>query len=226
MTKNTPVTVWRPGASPSPQDPGKGIGRPPKLLGRGGTQQAVTVKELAAELPGKSFRSLCWRTRSKQPLRSRFAGMRIRPAHRDYERDEPHPQQWLLIEWPASEAEPVTYWLANLSPATQLKDLVALAKQRWIIERDYQELKQEVGLGHYEGRDSAVVPPQAPAALPPARDARCVPSSIIRPPSPPRTSRSHTTSCASLTAVPSVVLKFYDAVVLARFSHHLAKRSA
>ena len=147
MTKNTPVTVWRPGASPSPQDPGKGIGRPPKLLGRGGTQQAVTVKELAAELPGKSFRSLCWRTRSKQPLRSRFAGMRIRPAHRDYERDEPHPQQWLLIEWPASEAEPVTYWLANLSPATQLKDLVALAKQRWIIERDYQELKQRSGAG-------------------------------------------------------------------------------
>ena len=146
------MTVWRPGAAPSPPSPGKGIGGPPKLLWRGGTQQPVTVKELAAELPGKNFRSLSWRTGSKQPLRSRFAGMRIRPAHRDYERDEPYPEQWLLIEWPASESEPIQYWLANLSPATQLKDLVALAKQRWIIERDDQELKQEVGLGHYEGR--------------------------------------------------------------------------
>jgi SRSO17 transposase len=58
----------------------------------------------------------------------------------------------MLIEWPSDEAEPRKYWLSNLAEGVKLRDLVALAKQRWIIERDYQELKQELGLGHFEGR--------------------------------------------------------------------------
>ena len=57
-----------------------------------------------------------------------------------------------MIEWPKQEAEPTKYWLSTLPPATNLSHLVRLAKQRWIIERDYQELKHELGLGHYEGR--------------------------------------------------------------------------
>jgi SRSO17 transposase len=86
-------------------------------------------------------------------LRSRFAAVRVRPAHRDYERAEPYAEEWLLIEWPRSEPEPTKYWLATLAPATQMKALVKMAKHRWIIERDYQELKQELGLGHFEGRN-------------------------------------------------------------------------
>ena len=78
--------------------------------------------------------------------------MRVRPPGRDYERAEPHPEEWLLIEWPPGEAEPAKYWLSTLSPQTKLKPLVKMAKHRWIIERDYEELKQELGLGHYEGR--------------------------------------------------------------------------
>lgn len=85
-------------------------------------------------------------------MRSRFAALRIRPAHRDYWSSEPHPEQWLLIEWPKQEAEPAKYWLSALPASTNLSHLVRIAKQRWIIERDYQELKQELGLGHYEGR--------------------------------------------------------------------------
>jgi SRSO17 transposase len=85
-------------------------------------------------------------------LRSRFAAIRVRPAHRDYWRSQPHAEEWLLIEWPRAEAEPTKYWLSTLPANTKLHDLVRLAKQRWIIERDYQELKQELGLGHYEGR--------------------------------------------------------------------------
>ena len=58
----------------------------------------------------------------------------------------------LLIEWPKEASEPTKYWLSNLPATTSLKSLVKLAKHRWIIERDYEELKQELGLGHYEGR--------------------------------------------------------------------------
>ena len=76
----------------------------------------------------------------------------MRPAHRDYWRSKPHPEEWLLIEWPTGEAEPTKYWLSTLPADSALEELVRLGKHRWIIERDYQELKQELGLGHYEGR--------------------------------------------------------------------------
>src|SRR5262245_56023858 len=66
---------------------------------------------------------------------------------------EPHQEEWLLIEWPRAEKEPTKYWVSTLPPATRLKALVKTAKHRWIIERDYEELKQELGLGHFEGRN-------------------------------------------------------------------------
>ncbi len=77
----------------------------------------------------------------------------MRPAHRDYKRTKPHPEEWLLIEWPKKESEPTKYWLSTLPVKTSLKLLVKMARHRWIIERDYEELKQELGLGHYEGRN-------------------------------------------------------------------------
>ena len=86
------------------------------------------------------------------PLTSRFAAVRVRPAHRDYWRSAPRPEEWCLIEWPEGESEPTKYWLSTLPQDTPLADLVDQAKLRWRIERDYQELKQEIGLGHYEGR--------------------------------------------------------------------------
>ncbi len=92
------------------------------------------------------------RAGSRTELTSRFAARRVRPAHRDTQRSEPWPEEWLLIEWPRGDAEPSKYWLSNLPLATPLKELVHTAKARWAIERDYQELKQEIGLGHYEGR--------------------------------------------------------------------------
>ena len=64
---------------------------------------------------------------------------------------KPHPEEWLLIEWLRAESEPTQYWVSTLPAQTKLKALVKLAKHRWIIERDYEELKQELGLGHYEG---------------------------------------------------------------------------
>ena len=75
-----------------------------------------------------------------------------RPAHRDYNLGEPRPEEWLLVEWPAEEREPTKCWLSTLPEDIAFPRLVDLAKLRWRIERDYQELKQELGLGHYEGR--------------------------------------------------------------------------
>lgn len=147
------TTVWEPGQEPLPAKPYSGVGRPPKLLQRSEQQQPVSARKLALELPRKAYRSLSWRAGTKQqPLRSRFAAVRVRVAHRDFERSEPYPEQWLLIEWPDDQDEPTKYWLANLDDKTKRKQLVELAKHRWIIERDYQELKQELGLGDYEGR--------------------------------------------------------------------------
>jgi hypothetical protein len=76
----------------------------------------------------------------------------MRPAHRDENRHEPWAELWLLVEWPAEDQAPAKSWFANLPADTPLERLVQLAKLRWRIERDDQELKQELGLGHYEGR--------------------------------------------------------------------------
>jgi SRSO17 transposase len=146
------TAVWPPGQAPLPPAPWSGRGRPPTRLRRSPEHQPVSVKELALSLPPRAWRRVTWREGSQAELASRFAARRLRPAHPDTLRSEPWPEEWLLIEWPEGAAEPSKYWLSNLPPHTALKDLVHTAKARWRIERDYQELKQEIGLGHYEGR--------------------------------------------------------------------------
>jgi len=145
------VSVWEPGKQPLPAKPRKEKGRPPKLLQRDENHRPVSTKQLAIALPETAWKQVAWREGSKK-LGSRFAAVRVRPAHRDYWRSEPHPEEWLLIEWPKGVAEPTKYWLSNLPAATERHDLVRIAKHRWIVERDYEELKQELGLGHFEGR--------------------------------------------------------------------------
>jgi SRSO17 transposase len=147
------MTVWEPGKEPLPAKPRGTMGRPPRLLQRSPDHQPVSVKQLAMSLPSAAFRQVTWREGTERKLHSRFAAVRVRPAHRDYEKAEPHAEEWLLIEWPKGEAEPAKYWLSTLPEKTKRKELVKMAKHRWIIERDYQELKQELGLGHFEGRN-------------------------------------------------------------------------
>jgi SRSO17 transposase len=147
------MTVWEPGKQPLPAKPRGTMGRPPRLLQRAPDHQPVSVKQLAMSLPTSAFREITWREGTDRKLLSRFAAVRVRPAHRDDERAEPHAEEWLLIEWPRGEVEPTKYWISTLPPATKLKALVKMAKHRWIIERDYEELKQELGLGHFEGRN-------------------------------------------------------------------------
>jgi SRSO17 transposase len=146
------TSVWKPGQAPLPKRRWKGIGRPTKLLRRDPHHKPVPVRELAMSLPSSAWKTIVWREGTRKSLRSRFAALRIRTAHRDYWSSALRPEEWLLLEWPREEAEPNRYWLSILPAETKLSDLVRLAKHRWIIERDYQELKQELGLGHYEGR--------------------------------------------------------------------------
>jgi SRSO17 transposase len=146
------MTVWAPGTAPLPAKSWQGNGRPPKLLRRDDQHKPVSLKALALALPRAAWKNITWREGAKRNLRSRFAAMRVRPASRDYDKAEPHAEEWLLIEWPSTEAEPTKYWVSTMSQAIALKALVKMAKHRWLIERDYEELKQELGLGHYEGR--------------------------------------------------------------------------
>jgi SRSO17 transposase len=146
------TTVWAPGRGPLPPKPATGRGRPATRLRRDAEHQPVKVKALALSLPARAWRTITWREGTNGALRSRFARLRIRIARRDFARSQPWPEEWLLIEWPEGEKEPTKYWLSTLPGDIGFARLVDLAKPRWRIERDYQELKQEVGLGHFEGR--------------------------------------------------------------------------
>jgi len=146
------TTVWPPGAAPRPPKHWSGRGRPPTRVRRTATHTPQSLKQLAATVPPRAWRAVTWREGTRGAMRSRFARVRVRPAHRDEQRAVPRPEEWLLIEWPRDAAEPVKYWLSTLAETTPIADLVRLAKLRWRIERDYQELKDELGLDHFEGR--------------------------------------------------------------------------
>src|ERR1051325_4710477 len=100
------MTVWEPGKQPLPAKPRGKLGRPPRLLQRSAAHQPISVKQLAMNLPSTVFKEINWREGTDRKLQSRFAALRVRAAHRDYEQAEPHPEEWLLIEWPRGEAEP------------------------------------------------------------------------------------------------------------------------
>jgi SRSO17 transposase len=146
------TTVWPPDTGPLPPLSYQGRGQPPKLLRRTSTHQPLGVAALATQLPRNRWRMVRWREGTRGTMRSRFAALHVRPAHRDYQRTEPRAPEWLLMEWPAGESEPTKYWLSTAPDDIALDELVRLAKIRWRIERDFQEMKDELGLDHYEGR--------------------------------------------------------------------------
>ena len=169
--------VWTPGSRP---------GRAPKK-GRRDEPDAISVKEVALGLSAKAWRTITWREGTNEWLSSRFARLRVSVAS-GHGRPTRSAQEWLLIEWPKGEDEPTKYWLSTLPENIAFRDLVDIAKLRWRIERDYQELKQEVGLGHFEGRgwrgfhhhatlciaaygflisERETIPPSAPGPAPP-----------------------------------------------------------
>ena len=146
------TSLWAPGREPLAPKPKGGRGRPGSRLRRDEEHQPVCAKDLAMSLKPGAWKTITWRDGTNAPLSGRFAAVRVRPAHRDQKLSKPRPREWLLIEWPEGEAEPTKFWLSTMPNTTKRADLVAMTKMRWRVERDYQELKQEVGLGHYEGR--------------------------------------------------------------------------
>ncbi len=146
------TTLWPPGQAPLPPKPWSGRGRPPTRVRRKPDHKPLSAKDLAKALPREAWQIVPWREGTNAPLISRFAAVPVRPAHRDHLLHEPRSEEWFLVEWPDGEEEPTKYWLSTLPADTAIATLVEQAKLRWRIERDYQELKQEIGLGHYEGR--------------------------------------------------------------------------
>jgi len=130
----------------------RGQGRPPSAY-HYGPQRPGTVREVAQKARG--WKQVRWREGSKGWLESRFDACRVQPSHGFHEGRPPHKEVWLLVEWPRGEKEPTKYFLCDLPEHYPLRRLVRIVKARWKIEQDYQQLKEELGLDHYEGRSWA-----------------------------------------------------------------------
>jgi SRSO17 transposase len=129
---------------------GKGRGRPTKCR-RFGDQKPVSGKDLVLANQQR-FRTVRWREGSQGPLTSRFWAQRVQAAQGWNHGPAPGKEVWLLVEWPAQEPEPTKYYLCDLPKTMSLRQLVATARGRWRVEQDYQQLKEELGLDHFEGR--------------------------------------------------------------------------
>jgi SRSO17 transposase len=129
-----------------------GRGQPPKrpLKVRAGAKSPSVKKWAVAH--ATDFRKVTWREGTKGKMAGRFAAWRVRPAHKLSAGKEPLDACWLLVEWPEDSEHPAKYFFSNFPPTTSLRRLVTTAKSRWWIEHSYRELKDELGLDHFEGR--------------------------------------------------------------------------
>jgi SRSO17 transposase len=146
--------VWASDPAQAPVAARKATGRPRQYPALKDLPEAKTLLEVAQELPRQAWHTITWRQGTKGPMRSRFAQVKVWAAH-GWSRQE-HPgrvPEWLLIEWPEGAEAPCDYWLAQLGEQpVGLRRLVKTARSRWRVELDYRELKEELGLDHYEGR--------------------------------------------------------------------------
>ena len=148
------TVVWTQDPNRVPVPPSAPTGRPRRYPPLEATPAPQDLTTLAQQLPASAWKKVAWRAGTRGPQRSRFIQLKVWAAHGW--RAQKHPQrvaEWLLIEWPEGEAEPTKYWLAQLGPSRPgLRRLVKMAHARWRIEMDYRELKDELGLDHFEGR--------------------------------------------------------------------------
>jgi SRSO17 transposase len=144
------TTSAQPAAAVPVTPPYSGRGRPPAARY---PDAASNLRDLILATGRGSTHTVCWRDGDRGPLRSDFVALSVRPANDAQRQDDGVlPERWLLAEWPAGKDAPTKYWLSNLPADTTIGTLVKLAKLRWRVEHDYRELKQCLGLDHYEGR--------------------------------------------------------------------------
>jgi SRSO17 transposase len=134
--------------SPPPQ-PGRG--RPRTRPHLAADTVRVAARAWAEAQPPRAWRLVSWRTGTNRAWRARFCAARVTPAH-DWRDRQLAPEVWLLCERELGGGDRHKYYLVHLPATASLKQLVRLTHQRWAIEQQYQELKDELGLDHFEGR--------------------------------------------------------------------------
>ena len=148
------TSAYREDVQPTQPPRAEGRGRPPGVRYR---EDPSSLKQLALAAGKKAAVTVTWREGTRGKMSSRFLALRVRPANIHLRRaahntGEQLPVRWLICEWPPQATEPTKYWLSNLPADTPLRDLARLGKLRWRIEHDYRELKDALGLDHFEGR--------------------------------------------------------------------------
>ncbi len=144
--------VWPPGSNPRRPIRVAGKRGRPKTQFRDGNRKPRSISTLATGLDASAFRTVSWRQGSRGRQSSRFAFLRVHAAERHTKHKPPSDEQWLICEWPRDADNPTKFYFSSLPATTSHRELVRLTKLRWRVERDYQELKQEIGLDHFEGR--------------------------------------------------------------------------
>ena len=143
--------IWRPGVNPRPPKPRRKERGRPRSRWRDGNNKPIQIAELVKGIPRERYKTVSWREGVRGKLSSKFLSYRVHPAERYTKGRPPGDEQWLLCEWHSSETHP-RFHFATLPANVSLKELVRVTKLRWRVERDYQDLKGEVGLDHFEGR--------------------------------------------------------------------------
>jgi SRSO17 transposase len=145
------LTVFRgtPAVAVPPRKPGRS--RPPSRLQLTDPSRPEAVRAIAATLPARAWRRVTWRNGTNRPWAAHFAALRVTPAH-DWRGRRLAPEVWLLLERDLGTTPRIKAYLVHLPATAALASLVQLAHQRWAIEQQYQELKDELGLDHFEGR--------------------------------------------------------------------------
>jgi SRSO17 transposase len=144
--------VWPPGAAPRKPTRAAGTNGRPATRFVDPNHEPIAIEALAHSLSKRAFRRVSWREGSRGRQSSRFACLRVRPAERHTKGRPPDDEHWLICEWPEGEPSPTKFQLSSLPASTPVRELIRLMKLRWRVERDYQELKGELGLDHFEGR--------------------------------------------------------------------------
>ena len=148
------LTAWTEDPHPSEPPMKRGGNIPRKRFYAKDFPPARSLCQIAKDLPSRSWKTITWREGTKGPLTSRFARVVVWMANGLVQgKTMKEPTEELLIEWPEGNKEPWKYWLSSFPPQrTSFRRLVRRAKGRFRVEQDYEEMKGEVGLDHFEGR--------------------------------------------------------------------------